>query len=128
MKKKHIPQDLDLVAKHIQFEFRHWHEIGYISTLGDLLRKMRVVEYDMARFDSDALIADHWEYLRVGLDYIELFGDPNKHEYDLPGPFEYRLANVEEDITHIEELIEGLGESFKFSDLPKSVKKNPNAA
>ncbi|QGJ70880.1 Hypothetical protein PBC10988_25790 [Planctomycetales bacterium 10988] len=119
MKKKRIPEQLEFVAQHIRHEFNYWYEIGRVRTLGGLLHTLRVVEYDMARFDGDALIADRWEELRLGLDYVELFGDPNDHDDDEPLTFDYRLANVEDDIMCVEELVEGLGESFQFGDLPK---------
>lgn len=119
MAKTRFPQDLTFEGEQIYSAFWSWHEKGYINTLGDLLRRLRVVEYDMNRFDRDALIIDHWEDLRIGLDYVELFGDPNDHYDELPLTFEYRLENVDEDIMYVEELIEVLGESFMFYDLPK---------
>lgn len=130
MTSKQFPQDLMLDGKHIYAAFWSWHEKGYINTLGDLLRKLRLVEYDMNRFDRDALIIDTWEDLWVGLEYVELFGDPNDHDDELPLTFEYRFADVEEDIMYVEELIEGLGESFIFDDLPKPkcMKAKPTVA
>jgi hypothetical protein len=130
MAKKRFPKDLKLAGEHIQSAFCYWHKKRLISTLGSLLNRLRVVEYDMGRFDGDALIADHWEDLRVGLDYVELFGDPNDHDDDLPLTFEYRLENVEDDIYVVELLIERLGPSFEFADLPKPkcVRTNPTAA
>lgn len=130
MAKKQFPRDLKSAAEHIQSAFSYWHETGMTSTLGGLLNTLRVVEYDMTRFDGDALIADHWEDLRVGLYYIELFGDPNDHDDDLPLTFEYRLETVKDDIYVVELLIERLGPSFEFADLPrpKCMTKNPTAA
>jgi hypothetical protein len=130
MTSKQFPQDLTFAGEQIYSAFWSWHENGYINTLGDLLRMLRLVEYDMGRFDGDALIIDHWEDLRVGLDYIELFGDPNDHDDELPLTFEYRLENVDEDIMYVEELIEGLGESYMFDDLPKPkcMKAKPTVA
>jgi len=119
-RKKPLSEDLKFAGEHIRYAFRHWHETGITSTLGGLLNTLRVAEEDMARFDRHALIADHWEDLRVALSYVELFGDPNLHDDDLPLTFEYMLANIKEDIDLVEQLIEGLGESFKFADLPKS--------
>lgn len=129
MNKKRIPQDLELVAKHIRQEFDHWYETGHVSTLGGLLHTLHVVDEDMTRFDGNALIAEHWEDLRLALYYVELFGDPNEHDDDLPLTFDYRLATVKDDIECVEQLVEGLGESFMFADLPKPEgMENPKAA
>lgn len=130
MAKKRIPQHLDFEAKHIRFEFRYWHESGMVSTLSGLLGLLREVEDEMSRFDGNALIVDHWDELGITTDYVSLFGDPGEHDDEWPLTFDERIANVEEDITHVEKLIEGLGESFKFTELskPKHEKKRPKVA
>lgn len=130
MAKKRFPQDLVFEAKHIRFEFRYWHDTGMVCTLGDLRRLLREVEDEMSCFDGEALIVDYWDDLGITTDYVSLFGDPDDHDDDVPLTFDYRLANVEEDLMHVEQLIEGLGESFKFTDLPKPkyMKKKPKAA
>ena len=119
MKKQSIPQDLDYEAKHIRFEFRTWHKGGVFNTLGELLTTLREVEDEMSRFDGEALIVDHWDDLGIATDYLNLFSDPHDHNEDWPLTFDYRLSNVDEDIMNVEQLVEGLGESFKFDDLPK---------
>lgn len=117
MAKKRFPEDLKFAGEHVRFAFDTWKP----GTLGELQSRLEEVRDEMESFDSDVLIADHWDELTVAADYILLFGDVAEQveELDLPLDFDYRLANVEEDILQVEELIEGLGESFKFADLPK---------
>lgn len=120
MKKKRIPENLDYAAKHIRCAFDHWHQTDVIGTVGDLLTTLQEVIDEMSQFEGDALIVDHWDNLGITTEYINLFGDPDDHQDDdWPLTFDYRLANVEEDIMYVEQLVEGLGESFKFDDLPK---------
>lgn len=119
MTKTPIPHDLDYAAKHMRWEFRAWHDDGMFNDLGDLLRLLQDVEDEMSRFDGDALLVDHWDELSITTDYVTLFGDPDDHDSDWPLTFDYRLGNVEEDISYVESLVEGLGDSFQFDNLPK---------
>jgi hypothetical protein len=117
MAKKRFPEDLKFAGETIRYAFDSWQP----GTLGELQSRLEEVRDEMESFDSDDLIEDHWDELTVAADYVLLFGDVTEQveELDLPLDFDYRLANVEEDIQQVEELIEGLGESFKFANLPK---------
>ena len=119
MTKKHIPEDLAFEADHVRFDFRSWIDADMVSTLGDLQALLQEVEDEMTCFDTEALIVDHWDELGVTSDYVSLWGDPSERDEDEDAlTFEYRLGNLEEDLRYVEELIDGLGRTFKLSDLP----------
>lgn len=116
MAKKRFPEELKFAGETVRYAFDSWQP----ETLGELYSCLEEVQEEMERFDGDDLIADYWDELSIAADYASMFSDPDERgSDDWPLTFEYRLANVEEDILHVEELIEGLGESFKFADLPK---------
>lgn len=119
MTKKHIPEDLAFEAEHVRFNFRSWIDAEMVSTLGDLQVLLQEVEDEMTCFDSEALIVDHWDELGAASEYVSLWGDPSERDADEdPLTFQYSLGNLEEDLRYVEELIDGLAESFKISDLP----------
>lgn len=120
MTKNLIPDGLNYTAERIRFDLRFWLDAQMANNLGDLHRLLEEVQDEMIGVGGDALIVDHWDELEVAAGYISAFGAPTEQEEDLDVPydFDYRLANVEEDLMHVEQLIEGLGESFKISDLP----------
>jgi len=111
--KKRFPQDLKFAGEQIRDAFDSWQP----DTLSDLQSRLQEVQQEMESFDGEDLISDHLDELTVAAEYESLFTDPG--DDNDPVTFNYRMANVEEDIEHLEELIEGLGESFKFKDLPK---------
>lgn len=116
MSKKSIPEDLNYAAGEVRYAFNSWQT----DTIGELLTLLREVEDEMESYDGDALIADHWDELTIAAEYQSMFGDPSDWDDDCYKlTFEYRLANVEDDIMYVEQLIEALGPSFKFTDLPK---------
>lgn len=125
MAKKRFPQDLTFAGETVRYAFDNWQA----ETLGKLLTGLEEVREEMESYDGDALIADHWDELGIAADYAGMFGDPSEwDDDDWPLTFDYRLANVEEDIMYVEQLVEGLGQSFKFDDLPKPKYMNPPAA
>jgi len=128
MTKKPIPSDLQFAASFTSENFDKW-EAG--ETLGKLRRFLEVVQEEMCSFDEDELVIDHWDNLCDAADYLTFWGDPKERDTDEDElTFSYRLVNVEEDLMHVEDLIEVLGESFKISDLPMPEygKKQPEPA
>ena len=116
MAKKRFPEDLKFAGEHVRFAFDTWKP----ETLGELQTCLEEVRDEMEGFDGDDLIADHWDDLTIAAEYESMFGDPSdRGEDEDPLTFEYRMEYVNEDIEFVEELIEGLGETFKFADLPK---------
>lgn len=116
MAKKRFPEELKFAGEHVRFAFDTWKP----ETLGELHTCLEEVREEMESFDGDDLIADHWDELCIAGEYQSMFGDPSEWDDEhFPLTFDYRMENVNEDIEFVEELIEGLGESFKFADLPK---------
>lgn len=116
MAKKRFPDELKFAGETVRYAFDSWQP----ETLGELYSCLEEVREEMETFDGEALIADHWEELSIAGEYQSMFGDPSEwDDDDFPLTFDIRLGDVEEDILYVEELIEGLGESFKFIDLPK---------
>ena len=112
--------DQDFLIKQIVFDHSRWISSNPEGTLTDLLRFLECVRFDFLRYDDDELIADHFEYLRSGgSEYLLDFGDPSKPDDkgELP-TIGYRLETLVEDLQHVDDLIELVGESFKVADFP----------
>ena len=101
---------------------RKWIKNNRSATLADLHRFLQDVAEEFDGFDQDALIADHFEELSDAADYLSEWADPTT-DGEEPVTFEYRLANVEEDIGHVEDLIELVGDSFKVKSLRSRKKR-----
>jgi hypothetical protein len=98
-----------------------WIEARPTATLGDLLDYLRAVEEELLGHDPDDVLAEIVGQLDQAAAYLEDFGDlsePVCDGGDLP-TVQYRLANVEEDIDDVEELIAAVGGSYRVSRLPK---------
>ena len=116
MANKRFPENLKFAGETIRYAFDSWKP----ETLGELQTCLEEVREEMESFDGDDLIADHWDDLTIAAEYESMFGDPRERDEDEePLTFDCRMENVNEDIEFVEELIEGLGVSFKFIDLPK---------
>jgi hypothetical protein len=103
---------------------RKWIKNNRSATLADLHQFLQDVAKEFDGFDQDALIADHFDDLWHGADYLSEWADPTT-DGEEPVTFEYRLANVEEDIGHVEDLIELVGDSFKVKSLRPRKKRAP---
>lgn len=128
MAKKRFPKDLKFAGEQIRYAFDSWNGDAPIETLEDLRDLLVEVQEEMEEFDGEDLISEHLDELYLTRDYESLFTEPG--DDNDPVTFNDRMGYVEEDIEHLEELIEGLGESFKFAHLPtpKHMKKKPKAA
>lgn len=118
--RRDLAADRDFYTKQIVFDHGKWIASHPNGTLGDLLDHLETVRFEMLQYDSDDLIADHIEDLVDAAEYLSCFDDPSEpldDDGDLPS-FAYRLENVDEDILHVDELFELVGESFSVSDLP----------
>ena len=98
---------------------RKWITNNRSATLADLRQYLEDVAEEFQGYDEDALIADHFGELGDAADYLSEWGDPTT-DGEEPVTFEYRLANVEEDIQHVDDLIELVGESFKVKNLRRN--------
>tara|TARA_R110002111_G_scaffold100975_1_gene156358 strand:+ start:3712 stop:4503 length:792 start_codon:yes stop_codon:yes gene_type:complete len=112
-------RDRKIYTKQVADNHSRWISSNPEGTLADLLGFLECVRYDFLRYDSDELIVVHFEDLRNGSDYLLDFGDPSEPvDGDELPTFGYRLESVDEDLGHVDELIELVGESFKVADLP----------
>lgn len=95
---------------------RKWIKNNRSATLADLRQFLSDVADEFDGFDDDALIADHFGELWHGADYLSEWADSTT-DGEEPVTFEYRLANVEEDIGNVEDLIELVGPTYKVKSL-----------
>lgn len=96
-----------------------WISSNPEGTLADLLGFLQGVRFEFLQYNADELIADHINDLDNAADYLSDWDDSSMPvDEDERPSFEDRLANIEEDIMTLDELIELVGESFKAADLP----------
>lgn len=120
-------RDRNIYTKEVADNHSRWISSNLEGTLADLLDFLECVRFDFLRYDTDELIADHFEDLRNGSDYLLDFGDPSEPvDGDELPTFGYRLETVDEDIMTLDELIELVGESFKVADLPSLEQPTPS--
>lgn len=104
---------------------RKWIKNNRSATLADLRQFLSDVADEFDGFEETALIADNFGELWHGADYLSEWADPTT-DGEEPVTFEYRLANVEEDIGNVEELIELVGATFKVKSLQPRKKRAAN--
>lgn len=97
---------------------RKWIKYNPTATLADRLEFLNEVADEFSSFDGSDLIDDSLDELCFGDDYLAEWGeyatgDGEGEQYD----FDYRMANVEEDIGDVEELIELVGADFPVKKL-----------
>jgi len=102
------------LKKHVGEDFTRWRSANPKGTLGDLLHFLEEVEQEMYSFNDDDVIEEVRDELDNAYEYLLEWGESTDHE-----TVGYRLANVEEDKNHVEELIEELSPSYRVSRLPK---------
>jgi hypothetical protein len=120
-------RDRVICTRQVADNHRRWISSKPEGTLADLLVFLECVRFEFLQYDADELIADHIDDLRNGSEYLIDFGDPSEPvDGDELPTFEYRLANIEEDIMTLDELIELVGESFKVADLPPQEQPSPS--
>jgi hypothetical protein len=98
-----------------------WIEARPTATISDLLGYLRAVEEELQQYDPDAVLADILDELDEAAGYLDDFPSPDEPVDDggeLP-TVEYRMADLEQDIGDVEELIAALGGSYRVSRLPK---------
>ena len=114
-------EHLAFVRKEVGNNHSRWITARRSATLGDLLAHLEGVQDELMSFNDDDILADIADELGDAADYLSDFA-PLDEPVGLDGELatvEYRLANVEEDIGFVEELIEAVGRSYKVSRLPK---------
>ena len=95
------------------------------ATLGDLLAFLDAARAEFLKYDEDDLLADHIGDLDSAAEYLAGWGDVTEPVFDDQLPtFGYRLANLDEDIGVVEELVCLLGEQFRVAELPRQKKSS----
>ena len=101
-------------------KFMNWRKWNPTATLGELLQFLEQAQDELLSFNGDDLLMEIEGELSDAADYLATWvqqtGYMDGEEF---ADVDYRLANVEEDIGEVEELIEALGESFSVKRLPK---------
>ena len=101
-------------------KFINWRKWNPTATLGELMPVLERAQDELLSFNGDDLLVEIEGDLSDAADYLATWeqktGYMDDEEY---ADVDYRLANVEEDIGEVEELIEALGESFSVKRLPK---------
>lgn len=106
------------LPKRVAQEHERWIDKHVGDTLAELLEYLEFVRYEMQRYEPDDLIVDHFDQLGVAAEYLAEWDEPHSDD-DEPHDFEYRLANLDEDIERLDEVIDMLGAEFKLADLLK---------
>lgn len=111
---------LEILKKEIGRKFSLWRKPNQSATLGDLLQFLDRAQDELLSFDGDDLLVDIECELSDAANWLATW-ESNEGCFDDEKPLtvEYRLANMEEDISQVEELVEELGESFIVKLLPK---------
>jgi hypothetical protein len=115
-----LKKHLDFVKRQAGHNHRKWIRSHPSANLGDLLQYLEQVQDELLAFDYDDVLAEIIDELGDAADWLSEWGSIEVHidGLDEPATVGYRLDNVEEDIREVEELIEGLGESYKVKRLP----------
>ena len=101
-------------------KFMNWRKWNSTATLGELLQFLERAQDELLSFNGDDLLVEIESDLSDAADYLDTWEKKTGYMDDEEfADVDYRLANVEEDIGEVEELIEALGESFSVKRLPK---------
>ena len=101
-------------------KFINWRKWNPTATLGELMQFLERAQDELLSFNGDDLLVEIESDLSDAADYLDTWEKKTGYMDDEEfADVDYRLANVEEDIGEVEELIEALGESFSVKRLPK---------
>lgn len=101
-------------------KFMNWRKWNPTATLGELMQFLERAQDELLSFNGDDLLVEIESDLSDAADYLDTWEKKTGYMDDEEfADVDYRLANVEEDIGEVEELIEAVGESFSVKRLPK---------
>ena len=101
-------------------KFMNWRKWNPTATLGELLQFLERAQDELLSFNGDDLLVEIEGDLSDAADYLATWEQKTGYMDDEEfADVDYRLANIEEDIGEVEELIEALGETFSVKRLPK---------
>ena len=112
---------LDFVKRMTGRHHHRWIKSNPSANLGDLLHHLEGVQEELEAFNDDDILAEIINELSDAYSYLLDFDpvdEPVDGDEEL-ATVRYRLDNVEEDISDVEELIEAMGVSFQVKRLPK---------
>lgn len=118
-------EHLAFLKREVGASHGRWIRSHRTATLSDLLAYLEGVQEELIAFNDDDVLAEIANELGDAADYLSDFA-PLEEPVDSDGELatvEYRLANVEEDIRFVEELVEAVGGLFKVARLPKRRRK-----
>lgn len=104
---------LDVVAN----AHRCWIRDNQSSTLIELYSYLLSVESVFDCFDDEERVIDHIDEFNEEADHYVRQFEELEFDCGLPVTFQYRRDNLDEDIDHVQELIEEAGVSFAISEL-----------
>lgn len=111
---------LESLKADIGRKFITWRKWNPTATLGELLQFLELAQDELLSFNGDDLLMEIEGELSDAADYLATWEQQTGYmDGEELADVDYRLANVEEDIGEVEELIEALGESFSVNRLPK---------
>ena len=101
-------------------KFMNWRKWNSTATLGELLQFLERAQDELLSFNGDDLLVEIEGYLSDAADYLATWEQKTGYmDDDNFADVHCRLANLEEDIGEVEELIEAFGELFSVKRLPK---------
>lgn len=105
--------DLDRVAN----AHRDWIKENQSSTLIELYSYLLSVETEFDHYDEEERIIDHIDdFNEEASHYVDHF-DEVESDFETPVTFAYRRDNLNEDIGHLQELIEEAGVTYPIEKL-----------
>jgi hypothetical protein len=112
--------EIERLSRDVARAHKLWLEEYVGGTLGDLLAFLDAARAEFLRFDEDDLLADHIDDLDSAAEYLAGWDDVTEPVFDDELPtFGYRLANLDEDIGVVEQLVCLLGEQFRVAGLAR---------
>lgn len=101
-------------------KFMNWRKWNPTATLGELLQLLERAQDELLDFNGDDLLVEIEGELSAAADYLDTWEQKTGYmDGEEVADVDCRLANIEEDIGEVEELIEALGDSFSVKRLPK---------
>lgn len=115
-------QELNRLKWMVCHNHGRWIEANPSANLSDLLAYLQAVEEELHGYDPDDVLAEIVGELDQAADYLDDFPELDEPAFEGDEELqtvEYRMADVEQDISDVDRLIAALGESYRVSRLPK---------
>ena len=111
--------EIERLSRDVVRAHKLWLEEYVGGTLGHLLAFLDAARAEFLRFDEEEPIEDHIDDLDAAGEYLAEWGDDSESlDDDEPPTFGDRLADLDEDIGVVEQLVCLLGEQYRVAELP----------